>query len=119
MRWPTAFVADDCRPQASAYNRAVRTLYRASRVHTFSLPPEGEWLLIDGRHVERVGSGDPPAADRVVEIIGHAGAKPGEFNNPWSIAFDSKGNLYVADSQNHRVQKFIRKKQGRSLASTQ
>jgi predicted amidohydrolase YtcJ len=70
MRWPTAFVANDCRPQAPAYNRAVRTLYRASRVHTFSLPPEGEWVLIDGRHVERVGSGDPPAADRVVELPG-------------------------------------------------
>lgn len=39
-------------------------------VHTFSLPPAGEWILIDGRHVERVGSGEPPAADRVVELPG-------------------------------------------------
>ena len=31
------------------------------------------------------------------------------INNPWSIALDSKGNLYVADSKNHRVQKLIRK----------
>ncbi len=48
----------------------MRTLYRASRVHTFSLPPAGEWILIDGRHVERVGSGEPPAADRVIELPG-------------------------------------------------
>jgi hypothetical protein len=25
------------------------------------------------------------------------------------VAFDSKENLYVVDSQNHRVQKFIRR----------
>src|SRR5205823_7475451 len=30
----------------------------------------GEWLLVDERHVERVGLGDPPAADRIVELPG-------------------------------------------------
>jgi hypothetical protein len=47
--------------------------------------------------------------DQVLEIIGGAGSKPGQFNNPWSLALDSRGNLYVADSQNHRVQKLIRR----------
>ncbi|HVD68126.1 MAG TPA: amidohydrolase, partial [Actinomycetota bacterium] len=46
----------------------MKTLYRASRVYTFGHPPTGEWLLIDGRHVQRVGSGDPPAADRTVGL---------------------------------------------------
>ncbi len=46
------------------------TLYRASHVHTLSFPPTGEWLLVDGRHVQRVGSGEPPAADRVVDLPG-------------------------------------------------
>ena len=50
------------------------------------------------------------AQDRPRAIIGLAGDAPGEFNNPWSIALDSKGNLYVADSQNHRVQKLIRRR---------
>jgi predicted amidohydrolase YtcJ len=46
------------------------TLYRASKVHTLSHPPMGEWILVDGRHVQRVGAGEPPAADRVVELPG-------------------------------------------------
>jgi len=45
---------------------------------------------------------------RPVEIIGGAGAAPGRFNNPWGIALDSRGNLYVADALNHRVQKLVR-----------
>ena len=42
----------------------VKTLFRAARVHTLGHPPLGEWVLVDGRHVQRVGAGDPPAADR-------------------------------------------------------
>lgn len=48
----------------------MRTLYRASRVHTLSYPQAGEWVLIDDRHVQRVGGGDPPEADRIVELPG-------------------------------------------------
>src|SRR4051812_16705696 len=48
----------------------MRTLYRASRVHTLSHVPVGEWLLVDGRHVQRTGTGPPPGADRVVDLPG-------------------------------------------------
>lgn len=48
----------------------MRTLYRATRVHTLGHLGAGEWLLIDGRHVERVGSGEPPIADRTVDLPG-------------------------------------------------
>lgn len=48
----------------------MRTLYRASLIRTLAYPPTGEWLLVDGRHVERVGMGEPPAADRVVDLPG-------------------------------------------------
>ncbi|MBI4327195.1 MAG: hypothetical protein HY674_18315, partial [Chloroflexi bacterium] len=44
-----------------------------------------------------------------VEIVGGPGGAPGQFNNPWAIALDSAGNLYVADSGNHRVQKLWRR----------
>jgi predicted amidohydrolase YtcJ len=48
----------------------MRTLYRASRVRTLSYPPAGEWVLVDGRHVERVGIGEVPEANRVVDLPG-------------------------------------------------
>jgi predicted amidohydrolase YtcJ len=48
----------------------MRTLYRASRVHSLSPLGGGEWVLVDGRHIERVGTGDPPAADRVMDLPG-------------------------------------------------
>ena len=50
--------------------------------------------------------------DQPVEILGGIGPAPGQFSNPWGLALDSRGNLYVADSMNHRVQKFIRKGSG-------
>ena len=37
---------------------------------------------------------------------GHYGIGPGEFDQPHSLAFDSKGRLYVADRNNNRIQIF-------------
>src|SRR6266511_3045773 len=48
----------------------MKTLYRATRIYTLSHPAVGEWLLVDGRHVERVGVGDPPLAEREVDLGG-------------------------------------------------
>src|SRR5437588_999893 len=48
----------------------MKSLYRATRVRTLSHPAEGEWLLVDGRHIQRVGSGQPPEADRTVDLPG-------------------------------------------------
>jgi sugar lactone lactonase YvrE len=31
---------------------------------------------------------------------------PNTFNQPWSVAVDQAGNVYVADTWNHRIQKF-------------
>src|SRR5204862_6722064 len=59
----------------------MRTLYRATRVETLSHPAAGEWLLVDERHVERVGAGEPPSADRVVDLPG-ATIVPGVVDSP-------------------------------------
>ncbi|MFC4306770.1 S-layer homology domain-containing protein [Cohnella boryungensis] len=36
---------------------------------------------------------------------GEAGSLPGEFYNPTGVAVDAAGNVYVADRDNHRIQK--------------
>jgi DNA-binding beta-propeller fold protein YncE len=41
---------------------------------------------------------------RFLRTLGRPGMGRGEFRTPHSLAFDSKGNLVVADRQNHRVQ---------------
>jgi predicted amidohydrolase YtcJ len=46
----------------------VKTLYRASGVHM--MLGAGEWVLVDDRHIERVGAGDPPQADEVIDLPG-------------------------------------------------
>jgi hypothetical protein len=48
----------------------VRTLYRASRVVTLAHPTMGEWILVDDRHVQRVGTGDPPDAELTIDLPG-------------------------------------------------
>ncbi len=48
----------------------MRTLYRASLVRTLGHVPDGSWVLVDDRHIQRVGSGDPPQADRTVDLPG-------------------------------------------------
>jgi len=50
-------------------------------------------------------SGWKPLRLRCVEVIGEPGDKAGQFAAPTGIATDAWGGLYVADSQNHRVQR--------------
>ena len=37
---------------------------------------------------------------------GSYGTGPGQFNNPYGVAVDASGNVYVVESDNHRIQKF-------------
>lgn len=41
-----------------------------------------------------------------ISVIGHRGNGDGQFNFPSHLAIDSKGKLYVSDTQNGRVQVF-------------
>lgn len=42
----------------------------------------------------------------VAGIIGQPGSEPGQLNRPIDVTLDAAGNVIVADTQNHRVQKF-------------
>ncbi len=41
-----------------------------------------------------------------IKSWGERGSGPGQFNTPHAIATDAKGNVYVADRGNHRIQVF-------------
>ena len=54
------------------------------------------------------GSPSSPRDGTFLGKWGEQGAGPGQLNRPSGIAFDADENLYVADTQNHRVQQFTR-----------
>jgi sugar lactone lactonase YvrE len=71
----------------------------------------GDILVADG-HWPRPASAQQDG-DRIVRLktdgtfvraVGSLGAGPGEFMGPHSLAFDSRGRLFVADRSNNRVQ---------------
>jgi DNA-binding beta-propeller fold protein YncE len=41
---------------------------------------------------------------RPVASWGQSGRQPGELHNPWALVRDRQGNLFVLDTNNHRVQ---------------
>jgi hypothetical protein len=43
---------------------------------------------------------------KFLNVYGSIGTEESRFNNPSAIAIDSKGSIYVADTDNHRIQKF-------------
>jgi DNA-binding beta-propeller fold protein YncE len=47
-----------------------------------------------------------PSPYLLVMKIGQAGVDDGEFSSPTGIALDGEGNIYVADTDNHSIQKF-------------
>ncbi len=48
------------------------------------------------------GESDPSNA----KLVGKSGNKEGQFMRPRGVAADNRGNFYIADTGNHRVQKF-------------
>ncbi|BFU96197.1 MAG: putative NHL repeat protein [Nitrospira sp.] len=67
--------------------------------------------------------GESPESQEVMAIpspyllamnIGSEGVDDGEFSSPTGIALDKEGNIYVADTDNHSIQKFD--KSGKFLA---
>lgn len=60
-------------------------------------------LAVPGQVTPVLAADDPPV---FLDKWGSYGTGPGQFNDPWGIAIDPDGNVWVADYQNSRVQKF-------------
>jgi streptogramin lyase len=65
---------------------------------------QGDIFFSDGYINSRVAKYDKNG--RWVKSWGTPGSGPGQFNTPHSIANDAKGNIYVADRGNRRIQVF-------------
>jgi DNA-binding beta-propeller fold protein YncE len=66
--------------------------------------PQGDIFISDGYVNSRVAKFDKNGD--WVKQWGDFGSGPGQFNTPHSIASDAKGNIYVADRGNRRIQVF-------------
>lgn len=64
-------------------------------------PDEKELFIVD-RWNSRIQVTDMEGHFK--RTFGKHGSGPGQFNDPKQIAFDPEGNLWVADSDNHRLQ---------------
>jgi DNA-binding beta-propeller fold protein YncE len=56
--------------------------------------------------VQSISSSSFTKSYHSVKQWGSSGSGNGQFSNPHGIAIDSSGNVYVADSNNDRIQKF-------------
>jgi hypothetical protein len=77
---------------------------RFRQVTDVTWDPEGNIFISDGYINSRVAKVDKTGT--WVKSWGVRGSAPGEFNTPHSIAADAKGNIYVADRFNRRIQVF-------------
>jgi hypothetical protein len=66
--------------------------------------PQGDIFISDGYVNSRVAKYDRNGD--WVKSWGQKGTKEGEFDTPHSIASDARGNVYVADRGNRRIQVF-------------
>ncbi|MBI5419603.1 MAG: 6-bladed beta-propeller [Deltaproteobacteria bacterium] len=76
-------------------------------------PITGNLLVVD-RQNHRVQIFDPEGnlakvgsnGKALTNPLGRLGSGNGDFNNPMDVAVDKRGNIYVADTGNNRIQKF-------------
>src|SRR4029453_4924378 len=71
-----------------------------------AVSPDQKELFISDRWNNRIQVTDLDG--KLKRQFGKKGSGRGEFNDPKQLAFDPDGNLWVADSDNHRLQVFTR-----------
>src|SRR5207247_7436700 len=76
-----------------------------------AVAPNGDIFVADGHSGGGTATGNARIMKfdkngKFIKAWGRKGMGPGEFDVPHTIAFDSKGRLFVGDRQNNRIQIF-------------
>lgn len=71
------------------------------------IAPNGDIFVADGHYGDNTGRVVKFSKDgKFLKAWGKRGSGPGEFDEPHSIAMDSKGRVFVADRKNNRIEIF-------------
>jgi DNA-binding beta-propeller fold protein YncE len=87
---------------SSAIPPAVKNIF--NRPTDIAWDAAGNGYISDGYNNSRVVKVDKEG--RWVKSWGTRGTEPGQFHTVHAIATDNKGNVYVGDRENHRIQVF-------------
>ncbi len=106
----------DLPPEVDAYAGVKRELAPAQTFFPSLNSPRGIAIGPDGSvYVADTGNSRVVRLDSHGELLATWGSRTpdgqlppeaGTFLEPWGVAVDNKGNVYVADTWNHRIQKF-------------
>ncbi len=72
----------------------------------FSPDPEQRWIFVLNQNRVRVDVVDRQRGEVVTSFGGGPGRYPGQFTLPHGIGVDSNGNVYVAEQEGRRIQRF-------------
>lgn len=70
--------------------------------------PSGNlWVADSGNHrIQKFAPGMKSVLAVIPDKDAEASSEVGKFNEPWGVACDATGTVYVADTMNHRIQRF-------------
>lgn len=84
---------------------------RVSSPNALAIAPDGSLIIVDGgsQKIRKIQNGTITSIGGITFEGGFSGdngpATEARFRNPWGVAVDGGGNIYVADRQNHRVRR--------------
>ena len=95
------------RIQVFSLDGVLLTIWKGYAPYGLDIDRDGTSFVADAAAHQIVQLDD---TGKVVHVWGGMGDKPGQFNVPHMLASDADGNLFVAEIDGMRLQKFVRKR---------